>query len=94
MKPSIRQSIIAAVALCAVASPRAASACAVCMGASDSPIASAINGAIFLMLGFVGLMMAGVLGFMFYLSRRANHPSPPHEELAQALAEMEEKQHA
>jgi hypothetical protein len=75
--------------------PSAANACAVCMGASDSSIAPAANGAIFFMIGLVGFMMASALGLIFYLARRANHPNPAHQELAQALKIIsEDKQHA
>jgi len=57
--------------------PVCSNACSVCMGASDSPVASAMNAAIFLMLGFVGLMLCSIGGFIFYLSRRSPLlPSP------------------
>jgi len=46
-------------------------ACTICMGASDTPVAAAMNAAIFLMLGFVGLMLSSIAGFILYLSRRA-----------------------
>lgn len=56
-----------------LALPKTAAACAVCMGASDSNVAPAINAAIFLMLGFVGTILTGVVGFIFYLARRAKN---------------------
>ena len=34
----------------------------------------------FLLMGFIGSMLAGVGGFAFYLSRRAKYPHPPHEQ--------------
>lgn len=46
-------------------------ACSVCMGASDGLTASAANGAIFLMLGFVGTILAAIASFVIYLARRA-----------------------
>lgn len=70
--------------------PEAASACAACMGDPNSKSAGAINGAIFLMLGFIALILGSVGGFMFYLVRRANSPTPPHAELAQMMTSPEE----
>ena len=55
-----------------LAAPRAALACPVCFGQSDSPMAVAMNLGIFAML----VVVAGVLGafasFFIYLIRRAN----------------------
>ncbi|MEI8340755.1 MAG: hypothetical protein WCH43_04355 [Verrucomicrobiota bacterium] len=48
-----------------------AQACPLCMGGADTPIAPAMNGAIFLMLGLVAMMLTSAGGFIFYLSRRA-----------------------
>jgi hypothetical protein len=50
------------------------------MGAPDSQVAPAMNAAIFLMLGFVGLMFAGLGSFIFCLARRANMPPLPTQE--------------
>jgi hypothetical protein len=74
--------------------PRTSSACAVCMGASDSAIAPAMNAAIFLMLGFIGTILAAIGGFIFYLSRRAKMPLPPHEELSGMIYKEGHKHHA
>lgn len=90
MKTIVRTKPAAFVLLSALCFTQSTQACAVCMGANDSLIAPAINAAIFLMLGIVGFMMLSVLGFMFYLARRANSPTPPHQELSQALASTEE----
>jgi hypothetical protein len=54
----------------ALLSPASVNACSACMGGADTPIAPAMNGAIFLMLGLVGLMLSSVAGFIFYLARR------------------------
>jgi hypothetical protein len=51
--------------------PVAANACTVCMGDPNSKSAGAINAAIFLMLGFVALMLGSFSAFAWYLSRRA-----------------------
>jgi hypothetical protein len=58
-----------------VAAPRAALACPVCFGQSDSPMAWGTNMAIFFMLGVTGAVLAGFGGFIVYLMRRARlHP--------------------
>ena len=64
------------------------------MGGSDSTIAPAMNAAIFLMLGFIGSILAAVGGFIFYLSRRAKLPVPPHEELSGMIYKEGLKHHA
>ena len=61
-----------------VLAPAAARACSVCMGDSNSNMAGAANGAIFLMFGAIGSMLAALSGFGFYLYKRANAPIPPH----------------
>lgn len=65
--------------------PATASACTACMGDVNSKIAPAMNAAIFLMLGFIGFMLASAAGFAFYLVKRANAPVPPHAEFAQTI---------
>lgn len=69
--------------------PSAASACTVCMGDPSSKTAGAMNGAIFLMLGFIALMLAAIGGFIFHLFRQAQSPLPPHAELAQMMSTPE-----
>lgn len=71
----------------AVLAPKSLLACSVCMGASDSPVAPAINAAIFLLMGFVGSMLTGVVAFGFYLFRRSKMPRPPHEQFLQPGAQ-------
>ena len=51
--------------------PRAALACPVCFGESDSPMAAATNAGIWLMLGVVAIMLTGFGAFFIYLMRRA-----------------------
>lgn len=75
--PRLPAATLAAAALLA---PKPLLACAVCMGASDSPVAPAINAAIFLLMGFIGSMLAGVAAFGFYLFRRSKQPHPAHEQ--------------
>jgi hypothetical protein len=54
-----------------LAAPRAALACPMCFGQSDSPLAKAMNTGIFLMLLVVGGMMAAFASFFISLVRRA-----------------------
>jgi len=65
----------ALIATTLVAVPRAAFACPVCFGQSDSPMAWGTNMAIFFMLGLTGIVLAGFGSFIVYLMRRAKlHP--------------------
>jgi hypothetical protein len=54
-----------------LAAPRVASACPVCFGQSDSPLAKAMNMGILVMLLVVGGMMAAFASFFISLVRRA-----------------------
>jgi hypothetical protein len=54
-----------------LAVPRAALACPVCFGQSDSPMAKGVNMGIFFLLGVVGLVLAAFAAFFIYLARRA-----------------------
>jgi hypothetical protein len=65
---TVRRSIITFVMLMA---PRAALACPVCFGQSDSPLAKAMNLGILAMLVVVAGMLASFASFFIYLSRRA-----------------------
>lgn len=60
------------VAALLLAAPRAALACPVCFGQSDSPMAAATNAGIWMMLGVVAVMLGGFASFFIYLIRRAN----------------------
>ena len=71
-----------------------ASACSACMGDPNSNIGSAVNGAIFLMLGFIGGMLALLGAFAFYLMKRASSPLPPHAEFAGFSNHEENESHA
>jgi hypothetical protein len=51
--------------------PRAALACPVCFGQTDSPLANATNMGIIAMLGIVGGVLAGFAAFIVHLNRRA-----------------------
>jgi caa(3)-type oxidase subunit IV len=54
-----------------VAAPRAALACPVCFGQSDSPMAWGANMGIFVMLAVTSGVLAGFATFFIYLMRRA-----------------------
>ena len=75
-----------------VLAPAAARACSVCMGDSNSNFASAANGAIFLMIGAIGTMLAALSGFGFYLYKRASAPIPPHIQLVEEMSHGDDDQ--
>lgn len=62
---------VALLAALMLAVPRAALACPVCFGQSDSPMAQGVNMGIFFLLGVVGVVLAGFAAFFVYLARRA-----------------------
>lgn len=80
-------------ALCSLASfvlsPGMASACSVCMGA-NSKTGPAINAAIFLMLGFLFMVLGSVGAFIYNLAKRARSPLPPHAEFSQMTTGQED----
>ena len=65
---TMRRTILTLVLLMA---PRAALACPVCFGQSDSPLAKAMNLGILAMLVVVAGVLASFATFFIYLSRRA-----------------------
>ena len=71
-----------------------ASACSACMGDPNSNVAGAVNGAIFLMLGFIGGVLALLGAFAFYLMKRSSSPLPPHVEFAGFSNHEENESHA
>jgi hypothetical protein len=73
-----------------LALPEVASACTVCMGDVNSKSAGAVNAAIFLMLGFIGSLLASLAAFAFYLSRRATAPTPPHAEFGSSVGGVDD----
>jgi hypothetical protein len=60
--------------------PTTAAACTACMGDANSKLGPAMNAAIFLLLGCIGLMLVCAAAFGFHLMKRANSPLPPHAE--------------
>ena len=63
----MRRALCTAVLL---AAPRAALACPVCFGQSDSPLANATNMGILAMLGVVAGVLSGFGAFIVHLNRR------------------------
>jgi hypothetical protein len=74
--------------------PCVSQACPVCTGGPESPVAPALNGAIFLLLGVIGTMFAGLGVFAYVLYRRSKSPAPAHEGLAQMIYQEGTKHHA
>ncbi|MCL4180238.1 MAG: hypothetical protein KJ072_21155 [Verrucomicrobia bacterium] len=74
MKPAtkrigVRMAAVLAGSLGALSS---AQACATCFGASDSAMAQGMNMGIMSLLGVIGTVLLGVVGFFGYLAWRAN----------------------
>ena len=65
------RSVVALLAVMMLAVPRAALACPVCFGNSDSPLAIATNMGIIAMLVVVAGMIGAFATFFIYLNRRA-----------------------
>lgn len=81
---SLQRALVAIAAVSLAQLPATASACTACMGDANSKIGPAMNAAIFLMLGFIGTMLACAAAFGIHLMKRANAPLPPHAEFEQA----------
>ncbi len=66
--------------------PSSSLACGVCMGQTDgSQVSGALNGAIFVMLGFLGVMLTGISAVGVAIWRRSKNPLPTHVELAEMI---------
>jgi hypothetical protein len=72
--------------LLATAIVQDALACTACMGDSTGPIGEAANGAIFVMLGVLALVLGLISLAGYSLVKRANLPMPPHVELVRSIA--------
>ena len=69
--------------------PRAALACPVCFGNSDSPMAIATNTGVLFMLGVVAVMLGAFAAFFIYLIRRANRAAAQTDPADARLAPSE-----
>lgn len=76
-RATISRFAVAASAAFLVHLPSTASACAACMGNPNSKTAGAINNAIFLLLGCIGLVLGSLAAFAIYLMKRAGGARPP-----------------
>lgn len=84
----------AASALALASFPAAATACPACMGkAINAPVAEAMNGAIFLLLGFIGFALSGIIAAGIVIVRRSQHPLPPHIQLAEMTGSDDRSSH-
>jgi len=69
-----------------VLAPRAAFACPVCFGQSDSPLAKGVNMGVLFMLGTITAVLIGFASFMIYLARRARVFAADHSESVRETA--------
>ena len=67
--------------------PVEAQACAACMGDPNSRFADATSNLVFIMLGLVGMVMAGTGAVAWSFYRRALSPLPPHIQLVEQMPE-------
>ena len=68
---TVQYVIRTAATLALIAAPRAALACPVCFGQSDSPLAKGVNVGVLFLLGTITAVLIGFASFMIYLARRA-----------------------
>jgi hypothetical protein len=68
---SARAGLRVLVTMAVLAAPRAALACPVCFGQSDSPLARGVNMGVLFLLGTITAVLIGFAAFMIYLARRA-----------------------
>jgi hypothetical protein len=69
--------IILVSGLIALVAGTQAFACAVCYGASDSPLAQGMNWGILVLLGFIGTVLTGVVAFFVHVGRNSAKMSAP-----------------
>lgn len=67
----LRHLLFLAMALVLFSSTPSVLACSACYGKSDSALAQGMNNGIFVLLGFIGLVLVGVAGFFVFIIRRA-----------------------
>ena len=65
------QNLFFAVAIALAFAPVNVSACAVCYGASDSPLAQGMNMGIAALLGFIGVVLGGITAFFIFIARNS-----------------------
>jgi hypothetical protein len=72
----MRKTLLAALLAVMLAMPRAALACPVCFGQSDSPMAQGVNMGMYFLLAVVGGVLVAFASFLIYLARRARALAP------------------
>ena len=80
---ALRVSVVSLLLVGFVTLPQTASACAVCFGDPDSPLAKGLNWAVLSLLAIVLLVLGGIAAFFTYLVKRArmSQITAPQEEL-------------
>ncbi|HKT80384.1 MAG TPA: hypothetical protein VJP86_09190 [Vicinamibacterales bacterium] len=73
----MKRAISSVIALAVVAVPRAALACPVCFGQSDSPMAISTNNGIVALLVVITGVLAAFASFFIHLARRAHLAEMP-----------------
>lgn len=68
---SLRRLLPLVVAWVLLNGTQAAWACTACYGQSDSSLAKGMNAGIYVLLGFVGMVLVGISGFFVFIVRRA-----------------------
>lgn len=71
MRRARRGATVAALVAGALLAPDVASACPVCFGASDSPMAAGVNNGILVLLGIVVGVQGGLVALFVSIRRRA-----------------------
>ncbi len=70
MRKTLKMLAAAGVMAVALRAPSAL-ACAACFGKSDSPLAEGMNWGIFVLLGFIGVVLSGFAGVGIYFAKRS-----------------------
>jgi hypothetical protein len=76
MKATARHSVTVALAGVFLAAAGEVHACPMCMGGADAANGPALNGAIFFMLGCLGVMFAGIGAVAYGIWRRRGQQTP------------------
>jgi len=76
MKSLFKKMAVLSLMAAALRAPSAL-ACAACYGKSDSPLAAGMNWGIYVLLGFISMVLVGIAGLgVYFVKRAASHPLP------------------